>query len=85
MNNEFDNYGQIDDAPIGSTEALQIHLEEYSRRLSTAISRTRAQNNRVSFTLNDDIVSEIRGLSMLEDVSLSEMCNILLTEHMTQS
>ena len=85
MNNEFDNYGQIDDAPIGSTEALQIHLEEYSRRLSACISKARVQNNRVSFTLNEAIATEIRGLSMLEGVSLSEMCNILLTEYMTQS
>ena len=73
MNDEFNNNND-----------LQIHLEEYARRLSTAISKMRVQDNRVSFTLNEAIATEIRGLSMLEGVSLSEMCNILLTEYMTQ-
>ena len=73
MNDEFNNNND-----------LQIHLEEYSRRLSTAISKMRVQDNRVSFTVDDSIITEIRGLASLENISLSEMCNILLTEYMTQ-
>ena len=83
MNNEFNDYSQTDDTPLGSTEALQIHLEEYARRLNTAISRMRTHSYRVNFVVDNSIAAEIQELADLEHVTLSEMCSRLLMEHMS--
>ena len=83
MNDKFDNYDQVDDTPTSSTEAFQQHLDDYARRLSNAISGMRRSDNRVSFTVDDSIITEIRDLASLEGISLSAMCSRLLTEYMT--
>ena len=74
MSNEFSD-----------NESFQQHLDDYAKRLSTAINGMRRSDNRVSFTLNAAIISEVRGLAELEGVSLSEMADRLLTEYMTHS
>ena len=80
---EFNNYDQIDSTPISSTEVFQQHLEAYSKRLSNAITKMRNEDNRVSFQLNPKIVVQIRELSELEGVSISEVASRLLTEYLT--
>ena len=68
---------------IDDKESLQIHLDEYARRLNAAINKSRATDNRVSFTLDSSIVAQIRELSELEGVSISEIASRLLTEYLT--
>ena len=72
MNNEFSD-----------NETFQRHLDEYSQRLSNAISGVRTKNNRVSFQLDPEIVAQVRELAELEGVSISEVASRLLTEYLT--
>ena len=68
---------------FNDNEALQLHLDEYARRLNRAISGMRTKNNRVSFQLDPKIVAQVRELSELENVSISEVASRLLTEYLT--
>ena len=60
MNDEFNNNNE-----------LQIHLEEYARRLNTAISRMRAHSYRVNFVVDNSIAAEIQELADLERLCIS--------------
>ena len=84
MDNDFDNYESVssaDERLTISKTSYKTSLGEQARRLNNCINAMASQGNRVSFKLDRSIAAEVRELSALEGVSLSEMCNQLLIEY----
>ena len=81
---EFEDYESVssaDERLTISKTSYRTSLSEQSRRLSNCINAMASQGNRVSFKLDRSIAAEVRELSVLEGVTLSEMCSQILIEY----
>ena len=81
---EFEDYESVqaaDERLTISKSSYRTSLSEQSRRLSNCINAMASQGNRVSFKLDRSIAAEVRELSVLEGVTLSEMCSQILIEY----
>ena len=87
MNEDFDNYESVSSAEERITiskASYRTSLSEQSRRLSNCINAMKNSDTRVSFRLDRSVVAEVRELAQMENVSLSEMCNLLLVEYLNE-
>ena len=85
MNGGFDNIEAAelsDDSSLTGSD-LQAQVMQMANQLSVRIDKAMARHNRVSFTLSRDIASELHKLARLEGISLSQLCERLVVESMT--
>ena len=81
MNKLFDNPEDVSDNDSKlSGSALKREVAEMADRLSARINRMAVSGNRVSFTLNRETALHVRDLAQLEGLSLSQMCERLVSE-----
>ena len=84
---EFEDYESVssaDERITISRSSYRTSLSEQARRLSNVIDAMKSQDNKVSFNLDRSIAAEVRELAQMENVSISEMCNLLLVEYLNE-
>ena len=84
---EFEDYESVssaDERITISRSSYRTSLSEQARRLSNVIDAMKSQDNKVSFNLDRSIAAEVRELAQMENVSISEMCNLLLIEYLNE-